>query len=483
MAAIAVGAALRLRDVGGRSMWVDELFSVGLAAQDVRTLLAVLYGEEANQTLYYLVMFGWSRLVGPTADEFWMRLPSVVFGLAVLPVMYTLGARLGSRWAGLAAALLVAVNVYHAEMSEEARAYSLWALCTALSWLALLGALQDGRRRAWASYAIWTALSFYAHFFTVFFVAAHTLVIAIRWRWTEVRAFVTSGVAAGLLCLPFAPFFLVNDDGSQILHVRRSDLGDLFTLFRLYAGATLPLLASQAALGLLATGIGVVGAVRLRSRDRLSLVLAPLLWLLVPVLLVFTLSYVKPMFRERYLFAAMPALPLLAALGIAALRPRLLGVSVFVGIVALLVWSAVSGLEVRQSENWRGAVSYLVGQMREDDGLIFISKRGQLGYEYYGGWLGGGQPHTPRSEILEPFDWIDLAESVGYYRALESGTSRLPEFSARHPRIWLVLSHEYDSTFEGDTSEAVREWLIRRGYAARQRTFQNIRVLLYERRA
>ena len=82
----------------------------------------------------------------------------------------------------------------------------------------------------------------------------------------------------------------------------------------------------------------------------------------------------------------------------------------------------------------------------------------------------------------QPFDWDDLANSVAYYRSLESGTTRLPEFSARHRRVWLVLSHEYDSTFDGDTSEAVRRWFSRNGYAARLRSFQNIQVRLYERR-
>jgi hypothetical protein len=48
---IGIGLALRLHDIGVRSLWVDELFSVGLAAQDPRTILTVLYGEEANMTL------------------------------------------------------------------------------------------------------------------------------------------------------------------------------------------------------------------------------------------------------------------------------------------------------------------------------------------------------------------------------------------------------------------------------------------------
>lgn len=495
-AVLGAGLALRLHELGARSLWVDELFSVGLAAQDIGTVLTVLYGEEANMTLYYLVMFGWVRLVGPAADEVWMRLPGVLFGVAGIWAVYRLGMRLGGRTAGLIAAALTAVNAYHIEMSQEARAYTLWALLMTLSWDALIEALDGGGHRAWLRYVVWTALAFYAHFFTLFVILAQVLVVAVRGRWAEWRALVWSGVGVAALCLPFAPFFLVNSDGSQILHVRRSDWDDLFDLLRLFAGATSPLLAAYAVVG--AFGAGALVGRALTSADRdayfggvapgarraaLGRALAPLLWLAVPVLSVLLLSYVKPMFKERYLFAAMPAFPLLVALGLAALRPppvRVVGVAVLAAL-ALLPWR--DGLEIRQSENWRAAVAYLEAEARPDDGWIFISKRGQLGYEYYAGWLAGGRPGAVRPDVLEPFDWDDLAASVGYYRALESGTSRLLDFTARHPRVWLVLSHEYDSTFDGDTSEEVRRWFSRRGYSARQRTFQNIRVLLYERRA
>jgi hypothetical protein len=229
-------------------------------------------------------------------------------------------------------------------------------------------------------------------------------------------------------------------------------------------------------------GVGVWRAARARSQAELGRALAPLLWLLVPVLTIFLLSYVKPMFKERYLFAAMPAFPLLAALGLMALRPALLRLVVGLAVIGLAAVPIVTGLEIRQSENWRGAVAHLEASMEPSDGMIFISKRGQLGYEYYGGWLAGGRPGAVRPDFLESFDWIDRANSQEYYRGITSGTSRLPEFAARHPRIWVVLSHEFDSTFDGDTSEALRTWLTRRGYAARLRSFQNIRVLLYERR-
>jgi hypothetical protein len=189
----------------------------------------------------------------------------------------------------------------------------------------------------------------------------------------------------------------------------------------------------------------------------------------------------------------MPAFPLLAAIGLMSLRPEailprlrilwLLRPIATAAVIALALVVVRNGLEIRQSENWRAAVAYLEASAEADDGWIFISKRGQLGYEYYAGWLAGGKPGATRPDILEPFSWDELAASETYYRSLSSGTTRLPDFSARHRRIWLVLSHEFDSTFDGDTSEAVRSWLTRRGYAARQRGFQNIRVILYERRA
>jgi mannosyltransferase len=490
---IGVGLALRLRDLGVRSLWVDELFSVGLAAQQPRDILTVIYGEEANMTLYYAFMFVWVRLVGAASSEFWMRLPSVIFGAAGLLALYHVGARLDRPATGLLAATLGAVNAYHIEMSQEARAYTLWALLVTLSWDALIDALDSGSRRAWLRYVAWTTVAFYSHFFTLFVIAAQVVVVAIRSRLPEWRVLIVSGIGVMLLCVPFVPFFLANSDGSQILHVRTSDVSSLLALIQLFAGASQPLLIAYASLGAIGVGVSVWRALQARDRSGVGRALIPLLWLIVPVLTIFLLSYVKPMFKERYLFAAMPAFPLLAAIGLMAICPerlfprlRLLGLVrpvAALALVGLALVPLVNGLEIRQSENWRGAVTYLEASAEPDDGWIFISKRGQLGYEYYAGWLAGGKPGATRPAILEPFSWDELAASDTYYRSLSSGTTRLPEFSARHRRIWLVLSHEFDSTFDGDTSEAVRTWLTRRGYGARQRSFQNIRVLLYERRS
>ena len=481
---IVIGLVLRLHDLGARSLWVDELFSVGLAAQDPSTMLTVLYGEEANMALYYAFMYVWVRLVGAGADETWMRLPSVLFGVAGLWALYRLGSRLDRPATGLIAAGLAAVNAYHIEISQEARAYTMWALLATLSWVALIDALDSGQRRGWLRYVAWTTVAFYTHLFTLFLIAAQVSVVAMRSRVSEWRVLVASGVLVVALCTPFVPFFLSNTDGSQILHVRQSGPQDLFNLIRLFAGASTPLFLAYAALALIGVGVAVYRTTQARSRAELGRAVVPLFWLLVPVLTIFLLSYVKPMFKERYLFGAMPAFPLLAAIGLMALRPVLIRPLALLAVVGLAFVPIAQGLEIRQSENWRGVVAYLEENVRPGDGAVFISKRGQLGYEYYGGWLSGTRSTTDRPDILEPFSWDALAASEEYYRALTAtGRAQLPEFATRHPRIWLVMSHEFDSTFDGDTAESVRTWLTRNGYGARQRPFTNVRVLLYERRS
>jgi hypothetical protein len=479
---IGIGLLLRLNELGARSLWVDELFTVGLAAQSPSTILTVLYGEEANMALYYGVMFVWARLVGVDADELWMRLPSVLFGVAGLWALYRLGTRLDGQVTGLVAAGFAAVNAYHVEMSQEARAYTMWALLATLSWDALIDALDTGGRRAWLRYVAWTTVAFYTHLFTLFVIVAQVCVVAMRSRVAEWRVLVASGVCVVALCTPFVPFFLANSDGSQILHVRPSGPQDVFTLIKLFAGASTPLLVAYTVLALLGAGVAVYRAARARSPEALGRAVAPLFWLLIPILTIFLLSYVKPMFKERYLFGAMPAFPLLAAIGLTVLRPVLVRPLVVLVIVGLAIVPIANRLEIRQSENWRGAMAYLDASMQPGDGAIFISKRGQLGYEYYAGWLPGTRPVAEHPAILEPFSWDALASSEEYYRALtETGRAQLPEFADRHRRIWLVLSHEFDSTFDGDTSESIRNWLTRRGYAARLRPFTNVRIILYER--
>src|SRR6185295_17039198 len=107
--------------------------------------------------------------------EFGLRSVSAMAGVATVPVAYLLGAELSSRRAGIVAAALVAVNPMLVWYSQEARAYALFALLTALSLLYFVRALDRGQRRDSVALGVVSALALATHYFAAFPIAAEAL--------------------------------------------------------------------------------------------------------------------------------------------------------------------------------------------------------------------------------------------------------------------------------------------------------------------
>jgi len=114
------GAALRLLHLGAKSLWLDEPLTVAIARlpwpqfkQNWRS------GEAAFQGAYFLWMRAWLRF-GHT--EAWIRLPSVLFAIASIPLLYALARRLIGEKAALAAAVLFALSPTDVYYSQEAAA-------------------------------------------------------------------------------------------------------------------------------------------------------------------------------------------------------------------------------------------------------------------------------------------------------------------------------------------------------------------------
>src|SRR6266446_91399 len=81
----AVTLALGLYRSDSTSLWTDELFSVTIATKPLPVLLRQLWSENANMSLYYLVLGGWLNVLerfGVAHPSEWLiRLPSIVFAV------------------------------------------------------------------------------------------------------------------------------------------------------------------------------------------------------------------------------------------------------------------------------------------------------------------------------------------------------------------------------------------------------------------
>jgi mannosyltransferase len=163
-------AALRFSTLGVQSFWHDEAVTVGRVLHPgLGATLREIPSSEATPPLYYVLAWLWTKVFG--TSEAGIRSLSALFGTATVPVAYAIGARVASRRAGLLAAVAVAVSPLLVWYSQEARAYALLVLTSALTIWLFAAALQEPERRRW----LWwwgaaAALSLLSHYFAAFVV-------------------------------------------------------------------------------------------------------------------------------------------------------------------------------------------------------------------------------------------------------------------------------------------------------------------------
>ena len=473
---VLLGLGLRLRGLGEQSMARDELISVDLALMPLGDLLAALPSFGANNASYYLFLHGWLRVWGATPPDELVRLPSLLFGLLEIGLLYLLGTRLFGPRCGLWAAFVAAVNPYQVAWSQTARGYTLWALFAALSYLTLFRALDSRERRAWLTWALITLLTLLTHLYTAFLLAAQALTILVLGGPKVLARLALWGGLAALVASPLVLYIAYeNRELWQLEYVSRTNWQDVWRLLWSYTGSyrAIPLYAAL----LVAGAASVVKGWRTAPAER-ARAGAIWLWLLLPPALVFAITLtLKPILVDRFLFGVHPALCLLTGLGLARL-PRLLAAPAGLGLLVVAGLALSSAFTVLPSKEWRETYQYMIQQARADDGYIFIAPTNFQAWRYYAPRLG-----------QDPWA-IDAIQTAEIYeaprRTLSFNQAELDRFAARHPRIWLILSDEFDPELAqdagGDTSAWVKQRLTRTGYAARQRAFHEVRLLLYEKR-
>ena len=108
-----------------------------------------------------------------------LRAPSLLAGVATIPLIYLVGLRTVGRPAALVAATLTTLSPFMIFYSAEARGYALAMALVLLSTLALLAAVDDGRARWWVVYAAATWGAMYTHYTVVFVLVAQLLLAAL----------------------------------------------------------------------------------------------------------------------------------------------------------------------------------------------------------------------------------------------------------------------------------------------------------------
>jgi len=375
-----VGAVLRLLHLGAKSLWYDEPLTVAIARLSWPSFTHLWhYGEAAYQGAYFLLMRGWLHL---GQSEAWIRLPSAIFAIASIPLIYVLARRLIGDRAALAAAAILAFSPTDVYYSQEARGYTLGILLVLLSSWFFVRAVQEGRKRDWWLWTVFSALAIYSHFFTSLVVVAQgasLLVLREAKLWRRVIAY---GALIVLLTAPGLPFLFRGAPAQvpSLLQWPRATPKELLHL-ALFLGGSGEKLVLSAILWIAALrAIGRERAEQNRGMFWRGALL--ILWAVVPILLLALISIANPLFVQRYMIFCLPATVMLAARGMIALPQHRIGLWL---VVALCVFSLVNVFlgYAKPREDWRGATSAVIAAAAPGDAVLIFPFFARTGFDYY----------------------------------------------------------------------------------------------------
>jgi len=176
----------------------DEALALFVGRGSLVHVLRTVITERGGAPLHFLFAWLVVHLGGGLTG---LRIVSLVFAVASVPLIALLGARLADRMTGVVAAALASgswVLLFH---GIYGRMYSLFLFTSLLSFLALLSALERGGRRRFVLWGAALLLMLASHPYAVLVVAAQGLYVLLRRR--RLREALVTLAAVGVVGIPF----------------------------------------------------------------------------------------------------------------------------------------------------------------------------------------------------------------------------------------------------------------------------------------
>lgn len=389
---VAIALFVRFHAITTSPVWFHEAFSLLLAERlpaDIWNTTA----RDVNPPLYYVMLHYWILMFGNGALA--ARSLSVLADVGTLLLCIKLMSLVATRRATWMAALLFALLPISVRYSQEIRMYALLGFWLMGATVALVCWVNSPQQKRFAIiYVLLMTAAFYTHFFAALCVVVHW-VFWWRSRGLSARAWIGANAAIVVLFLPWLPHFI-----DQLQYGNRHDWIPPLTwevaltvVWSFMAMSDVP-----ASLGwrLVPTVLVVACALFVLSKDRSQHRYSALLvsYFFVPVLIVFLLSQILPLFLQRYLVFAAAGLPMILAVALEGLgrQCRILATLAFVlvvgvqtyGLTAVYEQSDVMGDAVFRHEARLDVLAAgIAREARPDDEIVVEGLFWYLPFMYY----------------------------------------------------------------------------------------------------
>ena len=362
----------------------DETLALFVGSKPLGEMIDVVLGERGGAPLHFLLVHLVSQV---SASLTGVRLISAAFAVASVPVVALLAARLAGRRAALVTTVLVAaswVTLFH---GVYGRMYSLFLFTSALSFLALLVALERRRTLDWSLWGLAALAALASHQYGAFVLAVQVLYAAAV--WTRARYPVVAPIAALAAVVAAAtPIWRSNLVLAERFDVGVGDggtqLGGPYAVLEYLRQALGDFVAGWVGVFALVCALAVVGWIALvRERPRSALLAALVLAVPSVGLAAARVGGSASTPETRHLIFVLPFFALAVAYGLTRLA-RLAGahaapvlvLSVSTLVVGQLAWgwattpTLYAGEPDKRREAREAAVDWLAATTRPDDVLF-----------------------------------------------------------------------------------------------------------------
>ena len=375
------GLILRLINLN-QSLWLDEAVQAITSQRSFGYIFQEITGD-FHPPLYHFLMHCWVRLFG--SSEIALRVPSVLFGVGTVYVLYKINELTKLRINGLIVAIFLATSPFHIYYSQEARMYSMVTFLTAASMFFFLkiNELADAKikKSDFLVYFLFTLLALYTDYYAFLILLAQSIFLLIQKRY---KFLILNSMFLILFYFPWLPMLFTQIKTGMLATQNLPEWGKLVNVSFLKA---LPLTFVKFSIGritifdkrvyaflsgfiILIFGFliakGYLKGKKLLITNHQSLIT---LWFFVPLSVSWLASLVVPNYQPFRLILILPAYYLLTVFGINSLKPLLKkSVIVLILFVNFVSLGAYYFNPYFHREDWRGLVNFL----KEQEGIAVL---------------------------------------------------------------------------------------------------------------
>ena len=373
--------------------------------------------------------------------------------------------------------------------------YALLALLCGLSALLLWRALMRGGAGAWIGYTLTTSLALYTQISAVFFVfgegVAVLLVLLARsshaesgrvswggvasavarvWRGEQrtLGVWIVSQLVIALLWLPWLPFFLRQGEIYQRFWIPAPTWVTVKQVLFDLTAIHFPHWLMPRGMELLVIGGVALALLGGRSLTRPAYVFFLALFL-APMLAMYAVSQVKPVFVSRALiYVSMPYILLMAA-GLVSLKRWNVGAALLGLVVLLNLVSLYRIYGVVEKEQWDRAASHVLANAAPHELVLFVAADAQIAFDYY-----AERDVKPLERRGLPVDVLSVGPLEP--RMEEHDLARMDALIEGRDSFWLVQSH----TAFADPTELARRHADERYRRVDAQELQGVTLFRYD---